>query len=925
MSLAETLRQILSAYPTPSELGADEQARSVSNFPELQKLISETVPAAIQSALADQVDGEFEIAGNYGQGTLAHIPSIAIFQPDETDTTKRGIFVVYLFDPVSETLYLTLNQGATEVDQISGQGFDPAPNDILDRHAQLYRDHLPTDRRFTAEAATLSTELRRSEPYNHGTICYARYDLDDLTDTKQVVTDLTWIVSAYETLLDRLYNWPNLELDTRDVVLLTPPSEEAWFGWRTHGVATLEPPEDETQGSLTQEQIHTFEKVISSGDVLLAVRPGEPAPILCGIGTVTVGHGGTLQSEVREQVDERFGLTEDRFIRCHWASLGEPGVPITVVGDESLQPTAPLRQLSQSLGQRTLGAAARRMAVLKGDVTPEDVLAEFLETLDLPTPSKYSPGDELDDPSVSPSAPYYWVDQTEQSEPDPTAILQAPRDESPAHDLMKLSTGDTLIHYEDGAIVGYSTVEGAAYYHRDAQEREYRRVETAYQAFERPIDLAEIFRTLRHRAPSESDLYPVQPNGVPHDGYLYNLPENVGTFILDRGRAAEGGVKRLQNRLQTPSIEIDLNALPLYFPGGEEARLERQIEAALSSGQHLIFTGPPGTGKSRLARAVCEAAQEQATEEWMDGYTFTTATAEWTTFDTIGGYVPDPESESEQLVFDPRLFLDCFRAEDGTLRNRWLIIDELNRADIDKAFGQLFSVLAEDSVTLPYKQNRETSKDLRIEWVDETTPESELEAIAVNQDRYPVTPAWRLIGTMNTFDKTSLYELSFAFMRRFSFIHMGVPEIFIDQEERIVGGDLLNPAMGPNYATVWTGDDDALWAVLSDHYAELELIWAIVNKQRSIGPAIIRDIAEHVAAFEGGDRSAALTSALVNLVFPQLEGLRLPDYQEFRDDLETGGYVQLESEDSREPIDLAVDVDYLWRTAVDMFQLQPDR
>jgi len=38
----------------------------------------------------------------------------------------------------------------------------------------------------------------------------------------------------------------------------------------------------------------------------------------------------------------------------------------------------------------------------------------------------------------------------------------------------------------------------------------------------------------------------------------------------------------------------------------------------------------------------------------------------------------------------------------GTQANNLLVIDELNRADIDKAFGQLFTLLSGQSVQLPY-------------------------------------------------------------------------------------------------------------------------------------------------------------------------------------------------------------------------------
>src|SRR5262249_21184555 len=41
---------------------------------------------------------------------------------------------------------------------------------------------------------------------------------------------------------------------------------------------------------------------------------------------------------------------------------------------------------------------------------------------------------------------------------------------------------------------------------------------------------------------------------------------------------------------------------------------------------------------------------------------------------------------------------------------------------------------------------------------------------------YEIPEEWRLIGTMNSLDKASLFQLSFAFMRRFAFVHIDVPD-----------------------------------------------------------------------------------------------------------------------------------------------------
>lgn len=90
--------------------------------------------------------------------------------------------------------------------------------------------------------------------------------------------------------------------------------------------------------------------------------------------------------------------------------------------------------------------------------------------------------------------------------------------------------------------------------------------------------------------------------------------------------------------------------------------------------------GPPGTGKTKLAKEICKSYGVE--------YEMVTAMSDWSTYDTIGGYKPDIDGS---LFFDEGVFLRLFKDKNSkTLTNKWLIIDEINRADIDKAFGALF-------------------------------------------------------------------------------------------------------------------------------------------------------------------------------------------------------------------------------------------
>ena len=55
------------------------------------------------------------ITGSVGQGQWATIPWICIFDRKITTTATKGVYIVYLLSKDGNTLYLTLNQGCTDI------------------------------------------------------------------------------------------------------------------------------------------------------------------------------------------------------------------------------------------------------------------------------------------------------------------------------------------------------------------------------------------------------------------------------------------------------------------------------------------------------------------------------------------------------------------------------------------------------------------------------------------------------------------------------------------------------------------------------------------------------------------------------------------------------------------------------------------
>ena len=114
--LHDLLRKFMDEYA--KEL---DDARATENF---KRPFGALVRQDIANKLQERVDGNiYKVKGSVGAGRWTDVPWIAVFDKRITQSAQKGVYIVYLLNKDTKELFLTLNQGATDVAQ-GGAGED---------------------------------------------------------------------------------------------------------------------------------------------------------------------------------------------------------------------------------------------------------------------------------------------------------------------------------------------------------------------------------------------------------------------------------------------------------------------------------------------------------------------------------------------------------------------------------------------------------------------------------------------------------------------------------------------------------------------------------------------------------------------------------------------------------------------------------
>jgi hypothetical protein len=182
----------------------------------------------------------------------------------------------------------------------------------------------------------------------------------------------------------------------------------------------------------------------------------------------------------------------------------------------------------------------------------------------------------------------------------------------------------------------------------------------------------------------------------------------------------------------------------VYMPEAELTKIQR----LLKSKRQIIFEGPPGSGKTFVARHFARfmagvpfddsPTQQVRIVQFHQSYGYE---------DFVEGIRPQSNGGTIEYNVVPGIFKRlCSDARADLDRKYVLVIDEINRGNISRIFGELLLLLEYRGldVELPYQKDGE---------------------------KFSIPPNLYLIGTMNTTDR-SLAQIDYALRRRFFFYRL---------------------------------------------------------------------------------------------------------------------------------------------------------
>ncbi|NOY47855.1 MAG: DUF3578 domain-containing protein [Chlorobi bacterium] len=161
---------------------------------ELANKFRHNFPEEIENLLIDKT--RYKTIGSPGKGNWTDCPWIAILDTLITESPQKGYYPVFLFKSDMSGVYLSLNQGVTDVIE----NYKRDAKDVLKLRAEDFRARLKFDSSKFLTKIDLNSKTRNAKHYQAGNIIAKYYSNDNLPGSNELKSDIKQFLEYYENL-----------------------------------------------------------------------------------------------------------------------------------------------------------------------------------------------------------------------------------------------------------------------------------------------------------------------------------------------------------------------------------------------------------------------------------------------------------------------------------------------------------------------------------------------------------------------------------------------------------------------------------------------------------------------------------------------------------------------------------------------------
>jgi len=181
------------------------QARMGEPFNGEHELFSnfEAIREELSQSEAVQSRPHLRVKYGAGQGNWARVPWIALLDSRENATIQKGVYCVYLFRQDMSGVYITFNQGVTDLIKQNGR---PRAHQELQKRAEAmlqYCTDLPSKGFSLGKGIDLRADPGLGADYEYSTIAYKFYEASRIPTDTIIISDLEATLMAYDNYLTR--------------------------------------------------------------------------------------------------------------------------------------------------------------------------------------------------------------------------------------------------------------------------------------------------------------------------------------------------------------------------------------------------------------------------------------------------------------------------------------------------------------------------------------------------------------------------------------------------------------------------------------------------------------------------------------------------------------------------------------------------